>query len=160
MKFHPKILGPAQARGLRGLGKALRKTDFYLADGTALAIQLGHQLHAVHAAHACSAGSLPGDALPARRRAGPRGHEGGGRRGARVQRDFVDIYALGQSELRLSQMLAWYQEKYQVGDTFQAVNSLNYFEDAAKQPMPLMLWKLDWRTVKKTIHQWVKELAP
>src|SRR5207302_3232144 len=43
MKFHPESLAPIQLDVLRALGPAADKEGFYLAGGTALAIQLGHR---------------------------------------------------------------------------------------------------------------------
>lgn len=43
MTFHPEILGPKQRKTLRLLGPEVTSRDFYLAGGTALAIQLGHR---------------------------------------------------------------------------------------------------------------------
>jgi hypothetical protein len=43
MTFHPEILSPKQRKTLRLLGPEAAARDFYLAGGTALAIQLGHR---------------------------------------------------------------------------------------------------------------------
>lgn len=41
--FHVDILNSAQKKVLPGLAKAFDKTDFYMAGGTALALQIGHR---------------------------------------------------------------------------------------------------------------------
>jgi len=43
MSFHPEILSPKQRRTLRLLGPEVTARGFYLAGGTALALQLGHR---------------------------------------------------------------------------------------------------------------------
>jgi len=43
MKLHTKVLGPAQARVLKQLGPLMVEKGFYLAGGTAAALQLGHR---------------------------------------------------------------------------------------------------------------------
>lgn len=43
MRFHPRVLSPAQHAAARRLGPVMRERGFYLAGGTALALQLGHR---------------------------------------------------------------------------------------------------------------------
>lgn len=43
MSFHPEILSPKQRKTLRLLGPEVTAQGFYLAGGTALALQLGHR---------------------------------------------------------------------------------------------------------------------
>ena len=43
MSFHPEILSPKQRKTLRLLGPEVTAREFYLAGGTALALQLGHR---------------------------------------------------------------------------------------------------------------------
>jgi len=43
MSFHPEILSPKQRKTLRLLGPEVTARGFYLAGGTALALQLGHR---------------------------------------------------------------------------------------------------------------------
>jgi Nucleotidyl transferase AbiEii toxin, Type IV TA system len=207
MKFYPKILGPSQVLALRALAPALRTTDFYLAGGTALALQLGHRRSVdldwftaslfvnpkrfadqlakeldfrtdqidegtllgrisrtrmsfleqrspflgplVHCpALNCELASLADLAAMKINAIGGRG----------AKKDFVDIFALGQRGIALSQMISWFVEKFGVRNTYHTINSLSYFEDADKQPMPPLLWSMNWRSVKKTIREWVKEL--
>ena len=43
MKSHAKVLGPRQVRVFKQLGPLLAQNAFYLAGGTAVALQLGHR---------------------------------------------------------------------------------------------------------------------
>ena len=36
--------------------------------------------------------------------------------------------------------------------------ALAYFDDADREPKPKMLWKADWKEIKKTITGWVRGL--
>lgn len=78
-------------------------------------------------------------------------------RGAR--KDFVDLYALGRAGLALDRMLELYRERFQTRDVGHVVFSLTYFEDAEDEAMPEMLWELAWDEVKRTIQEWVLDLA-
>jgi predicted nucleotidyltransferase component of viral defense system len=75
------------------------------------------------------------------------------------KKDFVDIYALGLRYQPLPVMLRLYRQKYSVEDTVHVLYGLAYFHDADKERMPRMLWDTDWRTIKKTIQRWVREVA-
>lgn len=75
-----------------------------------------------------------------------------------AKKDFVDIYALGQRSHSLRQMLRWYQRKFALADFAHVLRSLAYFDDAEPERMPRMLWKVDWRTIKKTIQQWLQNV--
>jgi len=73
------------------------------------------------------------------------------------KKDFVDIYALGLKYITLSEMLHVYRQKYSITDLGHVLYSLAYFDDADKERMPRMLWETDWRAIKKTLQQWVRE---
>jgi hypothetical protein len=75
------------------------------------------------------------------------------------KKDFVDIYALGLRHCALPEMLRLYQQKYAVRDIGHVLYALVYFDDANRERMPEMLWDKDWQSIKKTIQEWVKELA-
>jgi hypothetical protein len=75
-----------------------------------------------------------------------------------AKKDFVDIYALGIQYCSLPDMLSWYQQKYAVTDFTHVLYSLTYFDDADRERMPRMFWESSWRTIKKTIAQWVRNL--
>lgn len=76
-----------------------------------------------------------------------------------LKKDFVDIYALVLKHKPLGDVLLRYQQKYSIEDIAHVLYGLAYFDDADKERMPRMLWNLDWRTVKRTIQGWVKEVA-
>jgi len=76
-----------------------------------------------------------------------------------AKKDFVDVYALGIKYCSLSDMLGWYQQKYAVTDLTHVLYSLAYFDDADRERMPRMFWDSNWRTIKQTIAQWVKNLG-
>jgi len=75
------------------------------------------------------------------------------------KKDFVDIYALGLRRISLKNMLELYQKKYSVRDTAHLLYGLSFFDDADKERMPKIYWDVNWRTVKKTIRGWVKEIV-
>jgi len=75
------------------------------------------------------------------------------------KKDFVDIYALGLRYFSLRDMLRLYQKKFSVEDMGHVLYGLSYFDDADKERLPKMFWDTDWRTIKKTIQSWVKEVA-
>lgn len=78
-------------------------------------------------------------------------------RGAR--KDFIDVFALGRSGFTLERMLELFRAKYELRDAGHVLVALTYFDDADREPMPAMLWKDDWATVKAAISGWVGELA-
>jgi Nucleotidyl transferase AbiEii toxin, Type IV TA system len=78
-------------------------------------------------------------------------------RGSR--KDFIDIYALGQSGLTLTAMLDYYQLKYGVKDIAHVLYGLAYFDDAEREAAPYLLWKLEWLDVKGTIQTWLREFT-
>jgi hypothetical protein len=75
------------------------------------------------------------------------------------KKDFVDIYALGLRYFSLRDMLRLYQKKFSVEDMGHVLYGLSYFDDADKERLPKMFLDTDWRTIKKTIQGWVKEVA-
>jgi hypothetical protein len=78
-------------------------------------------------------------------------------RGAR--KDFCDLYALGKTSFSLQQMLGFYQKKFDIRDIGSVLYGLVYFDDAESERMPRMLWKVNWRDIKKTILEWVKGVS-
>ena len=75
------------------------------------------------------------------------------------KKDFVDLYALVGRSSSFGQMLDWYREKYSIHDFAHVLYSLTYFDDADRERMPTMLWKVNWPTVKDSIRSWVRELT-
>jgi hypothetical protein len=77
-------------------------------------------------------------------------------RGAR--KDFVDIYALGVCGLPPGRAVDLYRRKYGTQDTGHVVYALSYFDDAERQPMPEMLWAVEWPEIVAKIRGWVERL--
>ena len=77
--------------------------------------------------------------------------------GRGTRKDFVDLFFLLQ-HFSLKEMLEMFQEKYPEGSMFLALKSVAYFEDAENSPMPVMLKKVPWSLMKKTILANVKAL--
>ena len=75
------------------------------------------------------------------------------------KKDFIDVYAMGLAHRPLRDMLRLYRQKYAVGDVGHLLYALAYFDDADAERTPPMLWEVNWRTVKKAIRGWVKEVA-
>lgn len=75
------------------------------------------------------------------------------------KKDFVDIYSLVLKYIPLKDMFRHYQQKYSVEDIAHALYGLSYFDDADKERMPKMFWEIEWRTIKKTIQGWVREIG-
>ena len=73
------------------------------------------------------------------------------------KKDFMDILALSRMGMDLSAMLSAYQTKFKTREIGHVLYSLTYFDDADQEQSPVMIWSLDWKTVKKTIKAWVSE---
>ncbi|PWA06842.1 nucleotidyl transferase AbiEii/AbiGii toxin family protein [Flavobacterium psychrotolerans] len=69
-------------------------------------------------------------------------------RGSR--KDFVDLYFL-LKKYSLKEIIHFYNQKYKDGSEFMVLKSLNYFEDAENEEMPIMFEEIDWSHIKKTI---------
>ena len=74
------------------------------------------------------------------------------------KKDFIDIYFL-LKEFSLKQLLDLFDKKYKEikYNKLHILKSLTYFKDAEKQPMPIMLKKVNWKDVKKEIIKEVKD---
>jgi len=44
-------------------------------------------------------------------------------------------------------------------DSAKEAYGLSFFDDADKERMPKIYWDVDWRTAKKTIQGWVREIV-
>jgi hypothetical protein len=75
-------------------------------------------------------------------------------RGSR--KDFVDLYALGTAHHPLKEMVGAYRTRFAVTDTAHLLYALAYFDDAEDEPMPEVLWDVDWSTIRQTIEGWVR----
>jgi hypothetical protein len=76
-----------------------------------------------------------------------------------LRKEFCDIYFLGTKYRSLQDLLGLYRRKFNIKDIGPVLYGLSYFDDADHEPMPRMLVNVQWRTIKKTIQQWVKELS-
>lgn len=75
------------------------------------------------------------------------------------KKDFLDIYALAREHRSLQEMLRLYQKKYNVEDIAPVLYGLAYFDDADQERTPTLLWRVDWKTVKRSLRSWLKEMA-
>lgn len=78
-------------------------------------------------------------------------------RGAR--KDFCDIYVLGSKHRPLREMLQLYKRKFSVSDISSVLYGLSFFDDAEEERMPKMLIDVNWKTIRRTIQDWVKEMG-
>jgi len=60
-----------------------------------------------------------------------------------TKKDFIDIYALGQSGLTLKAMLDCYQRKYGIKTSLTSFTALPIFDDAEREKAPYLVWKLN-----------------
>lgn len=74
------------------------------------------------------------------------------------KKDFIDIANILET-YTLSQVLAFYQEKYPNASSFMALKSLLYFDDAEKDIMPIMIKEQSWHEIKEKITRSVNELS-
>jgi hypothetical protein len=210
MKRLFQVLGPTQQRVLKQLGPHMAARGFYLAGGTAVALQHGHRRSADLDWFSTEplreplqmAQQLRDDGLRfVTQRVAPDTLEGSigtvratflayrypllqplvnlkacqcqlasradlaamklsaiAQRGAK--KDFIDLYALMKRAGHLSPALEWYQQKFHVKDMAHLLFSLSYFDDADRERTPPLLWKLNWRAIKRAFSSWIKELYP
>lgn len=71
------------------------------------------------------------------------------------KKDFIDIYFL-LKEFSLSELLAFYNQKYSDGSSFMVLKSLTYFNDADDDPNPVLLIPTSWEQVKTNIAKEVE----
>jgi hypothetical protein len=75
------------------------------------------------------------------------------------KKDFVDLYALCRRYAPLAPLLKKYEKKYRLRADSHLAMSLTYFEDADREPMPRMVWKVRWPEIKQAFREWIKDLA-
>ena len=154
VSFHPHVLGTVQQKVLRQLGPLMATQRLYLGGGTALAIHLGHRRSVDFDWFTRGritdplrlAQDLNDQGVGFVMRSIERGTLHGSVSG--VQVSFLEYrYAL------LQPVVVW--------SMFGCVlaYSLAYFDDAERERMPRMFWDSDWRTIKKTIAQWVRGIG-
>ena len=76
-----------------------------------------------------------------------------------LKRDFVDLWALAEHGEGLAGLLASYKKKYKVEDEAHILRAICYFDDAEKDPMPTMLRKATWKSIKVYLARWVKNFV-
>lgn len=74
------------------------------------------------------------------------------------KKDFIDLFFL-LKEYSLNELLGFFEKKYAdiKYNKMHILKSLVYFEDAEKEPMPIMIKKIDWKTAKKIVIEEVKK---
>jgi len=67
------------------------------------------------------------------------------------RKDFVDLYAILRSGIRLKDLFKDLPRKYRTGRTneYHILKSLTYFDDAEKEPLPRMLVPFEWKECKR-----------
>ena len=68
------------------------------------------------------------------------------------------MFALLLKKYSLTEMLDFYKQKYIDGSEFMVIKSLNYFEDADSEEMPIMFEKISWNEIKIEISRLAKNL--
>lgn len=78
-----------------------------------------------------------------------------------VKRDFIDLYFICKTNIRLEEVLKFYDKKYGklASNLIHIKKSLVYFEDAEDQEMPKMLMPCKWEEVKGFFEKEVKKIA-
>ena len=79
--------------------------------------------------------------------------------GSGARKDFCDIYVLGKKHRSLPELIRLYQRKFKLDDISPVLYGLSYFDDAEGERMPRMLLNVQWRTIKQTIQDWVREIG-
>jgi hypothetical protein len=79
-------------------------------------------------------------------------------RGAR--KDFYDLYFMGQAGLGLADALKAFQERFASArpDLYHRLRALTYFDDAEREPEPLLLHAVDWATVRRYFVEEAKRI--
>jgi Nucleotidyl transferase AbiEii toxin, Type IV TA system len=76
------------------------------------------------------------------------------------KKDFIDVYGLMKKHKSLKQMLRLYQKKFVGNDIAPVLYGLAYFDDADKERMPQMIWKIKWPQIRKEILTSLKKSRP
>jgi Nucleotidyl transferase AbiEii toxin, Type IV TA system len=72
------------------------------------------------------------------------------------KKDFIDLFVLLE-KFTLDEIIGFYKEKYPDGSEFLVLKSLNYFEDADEEAMPIMLINDQWPEIKQMIKAVTEE---
>ena len=71
------------------------------------------------------------------------------------KKDFFDVHSLLEL-FSLTELLAFFEEKYSQVNSFTVLKSLTYFDDAEADPEPLSLVDTSWHDVKVALNSLVK----
>ncbi|MCL6612934.1 MAG: nucleotidyl transferase AbiEii/AbiGii toxin family protein, partial [Peptococcaceae bacterium] len=76
------------------------------------------------------------------------------------KRDFIDLFFIINETMDLAVLLRLFEKKYRnTGySQYHLLKSLAYFEDADREPDPVMLKPMDWNSIKKYFLHQQKEL--
>ena len=66
-------------------------------------------------------------------------------------KDFIDLFFL-MDYFTLNEMVHFYLQKYHDGSEFLVIKSLNYFDYADLEALPVMLKSAQWDDIKRKIH--------
>jgi hypothetical protein len=79
-------------------------------------------------------------------------------RGAR--RDFYDLYFICQSGLSLVEVLRDFDEKFASShpDRYHRIRAMTYFDDAEREPLPILLRPAEWKDVREFFERSVADL--
>ena len=75
------------------------------------------------------------------------------------RKDFIDIYALASKIAPLDDMIKMYQKKYSIQDAGHVLYALSYFDNADRERMPAMVWKISWKSIKGDLIGRIKKLS-
>jgi Nucleotidyl transferase AbiEii toxin, Type IV TA system len=79
-------------------------------------------------------------------------------RGAR--RDFYDLYFICQSGLSLVKVLEDFDEKFASShpDRYHRIRAMTYFDDAEREPLPILLRPANWKDVREFFETSVADI--
>ena len=203
--MHPESIDKKTKRVLEKIAQTSIAKDFYLAGGTALAIQIGHRISIdldwfsfkkfsnsklkesladtgkfrligesegtvhgildgvkVSAFHYGYKTIFPkfdylGIGLADIRDIGAMKIDAVSSRGSR--KDFIDLFFL-LKKYSMSELIAFFEKKYLTVEfnKLHILKSLTFFDDADREPMPIMLKNITWSKVKKEIEKQASEI--
>ncbi len=76
------------------------------------------------------------------------------------KKDFIDLFFLLR-HFSLPELFGKYPLKYgvEISNHYHLLKSLSYFEDAEREPMPLLFDPVKWDAVKRRIFREVKKIG-
>lgn len=74
------------------------------------------------------------------------------------KKDFYDVFFLCRTTFSLEEMLGFYQRKFSIQDIASVLFGLVYFDDAEKEPDPILLQSVEWRQVQRSFREWVRKI--